>query len=622
MDEFREDTQLITTFLNLNTPSKKGQPGEGYLKTITNRFSNTSSSIPILKDEGFGSLKDIFGMSENTSINERVNDFRTLSSNRYRQYGIYEQMAEDPIISSALDLYADDATQPDSSGSRMWIQSDDPDVERLVQSLFSSTYMEERLWTITRSLATYGDVYLELFYDETVPNAEVKLLEKRSVKDAITKKDYTNNLLEVEKLSHLTSRNSKGFALSRFELVQDVENIFDLSIEGQTVAYARIIQDDISYNSNLGYIMPNNGGRIRYYPPDKFVHIYIENPNTRTREKFVVDIDSQTQLAFDIVRGKSMIHDAFTAQRDLQLLEYSMMLNRVSRSAVLRIAQLEVGNMSKANVQTALRKLKQIIENKTTLNTEDKTYQPYLNPGPIENFIYLPVKDGKGGVTFDTVGGDVNIKDIADIEHYQDKLFAVLKVPKTYLNYSEAFSALNSDGGLTKQDARYARTIKRLKHFVDSGVEEFMNILLTTRGLGQHVDDFEVRSVPPSSIEDEERDAQFSNKMDLAKSFLEIVSSLTESEAIEADSNELINYISTSIFDDSDIKKILKVIKLPDGVEGTIGDISGNSVEVETTGGGSSARDVDTGYETGRGSTADVGDLEGEFGGEWEDLEL
>lgn len=622
MEDFREDTQLITTFLNINETPPNKKPGGGYLKTITNWFSNTSSSISILKDEGYGSLKDIFGLSENTSINERVNDFRTLSSNRYRQYAIYEQMAADPIISSALDLYADDATQPDSTGKRIWIQSEDPRVEKLVQSLFESTKIEERLWTITRSLATYGDVYLELFYDENVPNAEVKLMEKRGVKDAAIKKEYTHNLLEVEKLSHIKSIDSKGFALSRFELVQDVENIFDLSIEGQTVAYARILQDDLTMNSNLGYVMPNNGGRIRYYPPDKFVHLYIENPNTRNREKFVVDINSQTQLAFDIMRGKSMIHDSFTAQRDLQLLEYSIMLNRVSRSAVLRVAQLEVGNMSKSNISVALRKLKQLVENKTTMNTEDKNYQPYLNPGPIENFIYLPVRDGKGGVTFESVGGDVNVKDIVDVEHHQDKLFASLKVPKTYLNYSEAFSALNSDGGLTKQDARYARTIKRLKHFVDSGIEEFVNILLTTRGLGQNVDDFDVRSIPPSSIEDEERDAQFSTKMELAKSFIEVMNSCAESEAIEIDTQELIDYLADDIFDNSIIKKILKVVKLPAGVEeGQLGDISGSPVEAEPTGGGggSPGGGGDTEFEPSGGGNED---LEGEFGGEWEDLEV
>ena len=627
----------IDTILQVNNKSSVGRgtpysPTPNFIKTITNRYRSESNIINVVEDFGYGSISDVFDIEGNDSIlNSRINEFRTMSRDRYSFYSQLEEMSQDPIISSVLDLYAEDSTQRDTSGTIAWIQGEDTKEQSIIQSIFDKLDIESKLWQISRLLALYGDVYIELFYDDTIDNPEVTLLENKLNK----KVDYTTNLLEVEKLVH---KKSDGFVLDRFEIVRDIEHMFDLTVQGKTVAHARVIEPDTQNricgytpggNGKTGYYTVKNSNDVRYYPPDKFVHFYIENSTSRNCEMYVVDLGNGKQFRFNIKQGRSMIQDVFSTNKDLQLLEYSIMLNRVSRSSVLRVAQVEVGSMPKSNVQMALRKIKQIIENKVTMNISDGTYKPYLSPGPVENFIYVPTREGKGAINFSTVGGDVNIRDIADLEYYQNKQFAGLKVPKSFLNYNEGLASFGGGGGLTKQDARYARTVKRLQGFIINGLHDFMNIVLDSRGLSRLTDRFEVKMVVPSSVEDEERDAIFSNRMELCKSFLEIMNSVAEAEGATLDMDLALDYLCENIFDDPTIKDLFIIEHENVSGEG-FGDVSGRPVDVDEPmgtsnfGGGTDFNPKTDSIPSNSGSseTQANSNISGEFGGEWKDIEI
>ena len=120
-----EDTRLINSILNVND-TKKSRPSSSrnFLKTIGAKvFGNvTSNELSLTNEEndGYPSITDVFNLENGTIVQDKLAEFRTLSINRYRQYATYEQMSEDPVISSALDMYADDATQTDKNGDRIW----------------------------------------------------------------------------------------------------------------------------------------------------------------------------------------------------------------------------------------------------------------------------------------------------------------------------------------------------------------------------------------------------------------------------------------------------------------------------------------------------------------------
>lgn len=79
--------------------------------------------------------------------------------------------------------------------------------------------------------------------------------------------------------------------------------------------------------------------------------------------------------------------------RELNLLENSLLLNRLTKSSIVRILNVEVGDMPKEQVGPHLLGIKNLIEQKTAINT-GTSLNEYNNPGPIENNIYVPVHNG------------------------------------------------------------------------------------------------------------------------------------------------------------------------------------------------------------------------------------
>lgn len=621
-----EDITLLNTFVNRSRGSVVNTDG-GFLKTISNRLSRSSViSEPLLKNYKGGSISinDVFDLASGTIVQDNLQTFRSMSSNRYRQYECYEQMAQDPIISSALDMYADDATQTDANGDRIWTDSENPNIASITDGILNMTNLRDKIWKIARLLAEYGDVYIELLYDDE-DTSKVKLLENSD--NLESKEIRSKGFKDVREAMNLTLVNSKGHILKDIRIVPDIENMFDLQINGKTVAFARLIES--ARNSSItGYITPNIDGNVLYYPTDRFVHFYLDQSDSRSTEQYVANCNDGGFLKFDVIRGKSMIHDLYTTWRDLQLLEYSIMLNRASKSTIFRFVEVEVGNMSKSNVDATLRKVKNLIESKLTMNTETGTYKPYQDPGPIENYLYIPVRNGQGAISVNTVGGDVNIRDLADLEFYQNKLFAGLKIPKEFLNYGSDSALFNSGAALTKLDARYARTEKRLQFFIVRGSHRVLDLFLINKGMQDYISQYEIKMVVPATVEDNDRVENFKQKIELANDITSIIQGLAESENIKFNTKEYIDYLSDSVFGDSFLTRVLTVVE--DSTSS-----NDNSTDMDIRPGETSGADFDFGgvdftppsdQSNNSSKTPYSAEISGnsqmsDYSGEWEDLE-
>ena len=108
-----------------------------------------------------------------------------------------------------------------------------------------------------------------------------------------------------------------------------------------------------------------------------------------------------------------------------------MLLNRVTKSAIVRLINVEVGDMPQENVGPHLQRIKMLMEQKSAINV-GSSMQEYTNPGPIENNLYIPTYNGKGAITTSQVGGDVNVGQLPDLEYYQNKFFSSTRIPKQY----------------------------------------------------------------------------------------------------------------------------------------------------------------------------------------------
>ena len=472
-----------------------------------------------------------------------INKFRELSSNRNEQYDAFDEMEKDSIISAAIRMYADDATQYNLDGNVIWAESDEPNISDFANRLIDVLKLNENAWFHIYNLVKYGDLYLETFYDDEIPGSR------------------TNN---GNHLSYGTSvmQHAVGARMEEYvEMVNNPATIFDLRKMGKTQGF--IVMEDIDDNrSNAGqaYNIQLAGTTQQILPADKYIHIMIGSYGSRRPESISVvtgEGENTRTDTYTVSKGKSLLEDVFKTFREISLMEDSILLNRVTRSAVTRIIQVEVGDMPKEQVREKLRKIKMMIEQKNFMDKNAGTFSSQAAPGPVDNVIYVPTRNGNGAITSSSIGGDADPKTLIDLEYYQQKEAGGLGIPLSYLKaQSGDGGGLSSGTALTKLDNRYARTIKRIQTAYISGIQTLINLFAIRKGLNDYVNNFKIRMLSPSTIEDSDRDDQLDNRVRMLDAMLSMIDKddMYSNEAIK----DVTEYMISTFLNKPEVTKILK----------------------------------------------------------------
>jgi hypothetical protein len=110
-------------------------------------------------------LRDRFNRIRTSSYNQYSRDF-TLSyqASRIELFRDYDTMDMDPIISSALDIYADECVTKNELGEILVIHSSNDNIKQILYNLFYDILnIEFNMWSWTRNLVKYGDFYLKMY---------------------------------------------------------------------------------------------------------------------------------------------------------------------------------------------------------------------------------------------------------------------------------------------------------------------------------------------------------------------------------------------------------------------------------------------------------------------------
>lgn len=558
------------------------------------------------------SLVDILEEIDSSHIVDlsQLNEFRTISADRENQYKAYDEMKEDSVISAALELYTDDATQYNQDGKIIWAESEDTDIAKFANRLIEILDLDKNAWTHIYTLCLYGDLYLETYRDENLYSSEEE--------DVSNSKSGTVDVVKIK----------NGYKMQEYvEAYPNPAELFDLTLHGKTVGFVKIPQDLSSDDNHFTAHTTLENQEI--HDPRKFVHISLNQDVTRFPEEISISTSSEDgQLkvkTYGISRGKSILHDVYKTYQELSMLEDSLLLNRVTRSSIIRLLQIEVGDMSKPKVNQVLKRIKSMMEQKNMTDKGTGQFNSMAAPGPIDNIIYTTTRNGKGTINMSNVGGDVDVKSISDIDHFRNKLFGGLKIPKQFLG-QDIDGGLGNGTSLTKIDSRYARTIKRIQNAYIQGITTLINLYALDKDKEDYVNEFTIKMTSPATVEDSERDEQMSSKMSLISDFIDLMGEAYSDET----KKEVFEYMISTYIGDSEITERLKKDKpepeeLPDedsefgSAEG--GDIGGDDFESDV--GFESPDDFDTGEgfeDTGTeefGSTPeqeeDFGDFDEEF---------
>lgn len=85
---------------------------------------------------------------------------------RLQLFRDYDMMDNDPIISSVMDIYADESTVKDEFGNILTINSKNTQIQEILHNLFYDVLnIEFNLWPWVRNMTKYGDFFLYLDID-------------------------------------------------------------------------------------------------------------------------------------------------------------------------------------------------------------------------------------------------------------------------------------------------------------------------------------------------------------------------------------------------------------------------------------------------------------------------
>lgn len=516
-----------------------------------------------LAGEGVSSYVDI----------SKIDAFSQVSQDREIIYQLLDTMAQDPTIASVLEIYAEDATETNDDGRIVWVESDDSDCAKYITYLLDTMGVDKYIYKWTYSLCKYGDLYLRLYRNSEIEDGlfnEKETLEnerKQKLREEIEsyKQIHEGALPSKEELQQMNEDVvvkvfSKDDKYSHYvEAAPNPAEIFELTKFGKSYAYIKAPTINTSTKKdNLmssHYLYSFQRKDVEVFEATEYVHASLEDDSSRNPEEVEIFMDENNKpLKYSVRRGQSLLYNSFKIWRQMMLLENTLLLNRLTKSSIVRIIGVEVGDMPKENIGKHLMGIKQLVEQKSAIN-EGTSMEEYTNPGPMENNIYVPTYNGIGSISTQQVGGDVDVKGLADIDYFQNKLFGALRTPKQFIGVTDDNTGFNGGTSLSIISSRYAKMVKRIQSTMIQLLTDAVNLMLIDKGLeGKYLNKFSLHMVPPTTQEEIDRRDNLSNKVGIARDIMDLIQDIEDPSA----KLKILKSLMSGIITDPEILEIIQ----------------------------------------------------------------
>lgn len=577
------------------------------------------TEIGVDTDNNF--FRDISELGDSTSIDiSSINSFAQLSQSRETLYEVLDTMARDSTVASILEIYAEDATEQNEQGQIVWVESSDANIAKYVEFLLNSLNVEKNIYKWVYSLCKYGDLYLKLFRQSDFDDDLIK------EKDVLNEKFNALSNQPKEKVdeSIIVKAYKPNDKLVNFvEMVYNPGEMFELTKFGKSYAYIKtnqlpVVQQQDNPIISSYYMYKMRKRDIEIYNAVSFVHAALTDDTPRIPEQVQIfngdDLnDNSASNIYTVNRGQSLLYSSYKIWREMMLLENALLLNRITKSSILRVIEIEVADMPKERVQPYLQRVKSLVEQKTSLDDNNRISE-YTNPGAMENNVYVPTRNGIGAIQTQQIGGDVNVKDIADIDYFKNKFYGSMKIPKQYLGDTDDATGFNGGTSLSIVSSRYAKTVKRIQATMKQALTDVINILLIDRGLDSYVNNFTLQMQEPVTQEELDKRDSLSAEIQITDDIMRMVENI-EDPIVKL---KMLKSLLSNVISNQEVIELLqetidaleKEVK-DQNLESEGDDFGGDDMfgdDFGSFGGGSGGGDFDFGDEGG-----DLGDLGADF---------
>lgn len=428
-------------------------------------------------------------------------EYLKLEADLLSRYADYEDMDDYPEISAAIDIFADDSTQPNTPVNRtVWVTSPSTTVEHALDDLFHKRLrMDEEIWEIARTIVKYGNDYEELLVTG-------------------------DGVVGLNFLPPPTIRRVEGDKGALLGFMQDYKGKFSYTPSEFVQA---LNQRSTSVSNAPGHGAPGvtagqTGPKVVPLEGWEVVHFRLRSKHRRS------------------VYGFSVLESARWIWKRLMLLEDAALIYRLQRAPERFAFYVDVGDLPPQEALGYLNRVRQHYKKKKWVNPTTGRVDLKFNPlGQDEDF-FVPSRKGTDSTRIDVLGAP-QWQSMDDIEYFRSKMFAAIKVPKSYLGQD----AGTARAVLSAEDVRFARTVLRVQRELKNGLRKIGRVHLSALNIDPSRVDWDLNMTVPSAVFELAQMEVRNARADLANRMREFVS---------------LHWILSKIFDmsDKDIEMIME----------------------------------------------------------------
>ena len=452
------------------------------------------------------------------------------------QYNQVDDMCNDSRIASILEIYTEDTACIGDDGRIVYVDSTDSDVSKMITRFLDGMNVDKYIYSWAYSLIKYGDVYIRLFRDSEVnPQQD---LHKRL--DENVEVEYFND--NVDPYSDYCAQ------------ILNPAEMFELKKFGKTYAYIQCPITSLAINSRdrnqISYLVQYKNNDVKIFQPNSFVHGSLNQAKSRVAETIELFDSEDTSDTYTVNKGQSLFYNVYPVWRQMQLLENAMLLNRINKAAILRIMQVEIGNLtSEEEVNSVVTGVSQMLQTKMSLSTANMQ-QLYLSDQPTVSYAVMPIKNGAGALSTQEIGGETGENNLDDVDYFKNKLFSALRVPKQLVGETGTEGAgFDAGGSLAQLSYRYGKAVRRIQNVLIQMITDMMNLRLHDRGLDAYINKFAIKMHFPVTQEDTINQTHKKEQVDLVMRIMDSLEDVVD----DAARVRVLRYLLPTVVDNSDV---------------------------------------------------------------------
>ena len=341
-----------------------------------------------------------------------------------------------PEIGAALDIYAEEATVCTSKGKMLNIYSKSDRIKSVLEDLFyNRLQINVTLPMIARGMCKYGNDY------------------------ELLNIDGTNGVMGWKRLP-----------------VYEIDRI------------------ENGYGSaGSAYVIPTQTNVMK---PDDVKFVWVGHNEAQPYYNWQVAHFRMLNDSFFLPYGTSILHKARRAWRMLSMMEDAMLIYRLDKSIERRVFKIYVGAIDDADVPAFIQDVANNFKRTPIIDPLTGQVDLRKNFMDVSTDYFIPVRREDAPNPIETLQAAHNTDSMDDIQHMENKIFAALRVPKTFLNFQEA---QGKGQNLSLLDIRFSRMINKIQQYLLLELNKIAMIHLYILGFEDDITNFTLSMNNPSA---------------------------------------------------------------------------------------------------------------------------